>query len=173
MNKHIITVDEFKKLGRPTSKHIDDDDVMSFVGECEDINIVPAIGLDMYNELSGDGTLSDEAKILLEGGAWDDTFVSGESTKQMCHGLKKALAYFVYAKMSKVDGSILTRSGSVQHNDTYADRAEDKQRVAKYNDVMNIAEEYLNGCLLYLKHWRGDKIKPVRGSRVHIHAIGD
>ena len=70
MDKHLITVDEFKELGRPTSKHLDDDEVTSFISECEDMNIMPAIGLDMYEELSGGGELSEEAKILLNGGKW-------------------------------------------------------------------------------------------------------
>lgn len=172
MDKHLITVDEFKELGRPTSKHLDDDEVTSFISECEDMNIMPAIGLDMYEELSGGGELSEEAKILLNGGKWKEK-TKEESQSRMCGGLKKALAYFVYAKMSMSDGVILTRSGSMQHDDSYAQRSEDKNRVRRYNEVMNIAEEYLDGCLQYLKQWKGEKIKPVRGTRVHIHAIGD
>ena len=172
MDKHLITVDEFKELGRPTSKHLDDDEVTSFISECEDMNIMPAIGLDMYEELSGGGELSEEAKILLNGGKWKET-TNEESQSRMCGGLKKALAYFVYAKMSMSDGVILTRSGSMQHDDSYAQRSEDKNSVRRYNEVMNIAEEYLDGCLQYLKQWKGEKIKPVRGTRVHIHAIGD
>lgn len=173
MDNHLITVDEFKQLSRPTSKHLDEDEVTSFISECEDMNIMPAIGLDMYDELSGGGEMSDEAKILLNGGKWEDT-ANEKTQSRMCGGLKKALAYFVYAKMSMSDGSILTRSGSMQHNDSYAERAEDKNRVRRYNEVMNIAEEYLDGCLQYLKQWKGDKkIKPVRGTRVHIHAIGE
>ena len=172
MDKHLITVDEFKELGRPTSKHLDDDEVTSFISECEDMNIMPAIGLDMYEELSGGDELSEEAKILLNGGKWKET-TNEESQSRMCGGLKKALAYFVYAKMSMSDGVILTRSGSMQHDDSYAQRSEDKNRVRSYNEVMNIAEEYLDGCLQYLKQWKGEKIKPVRGTRVHIHAIGE
>ena len=172
MDKHLITVDEFKELGRPTSKHLDDDEVTSFISECEDMNIMPASALEMYEELSGGGELSEEAKILLNGGKWKET-TNEESQSRMCGGLKKALAYFVYAKMSMSDGVILTRSGSMQHDDSYAQRSEDKNRVRRYNEVMNIAEEYLDGCLQYLKQWKGEKIKPVRGTRVHIHAIGD
>ena len=172
MDKHLITVDEFKELGRPTSKHLDDDEVTSFISECEDMNIMPVIGLAMYEELTGGGELSEEAKILLNGGKWKET-TNEESQSRMCGGLKKALAYFVYAKMSMSDGVILTRSGSMQHDDSYAQRSEDKNRVRRYNEVMNIAEEYLDGCLQYLNQWKGEKIKPVRGTRVHIHAIGD
>ena len=50
-NKHILTVEEFKELARPTSKHVDEDEVMAFVRECEDIYIIPAVGLEKYQAL--------------------------------------------------------------------------------------------------------------------------
>ena len=136
------------------------------------MNIMPVIGLAMYEELTGGGELSEEAKILLNGGKWKET-TNEESQSRMCGGLKKALAYFVYAKTSMSDGVILTRSGSMPPDASSAPRSDDQNRVRRYNEVMNIAEEYLDGCLQYLNQWKGEKIKPVRGTRVHIHAIGD
>ena len=69
-NKHLITVEQFKELARPTSKHVDDDDVTSFIEECEDMYIIPAISLDKMDELLQDN-ITDSNKILLEGGTYD------------------------------------------------------------------------------------------------------
>ena len=167
-NKHILTVEEFKELARPTSKHVDEDEVMAFVRECEDIHIIPAVGLEKYQALLEE-SISEPDKILLEGGIYEK-----DGKKEKCAGLKTALAYFVYAKMAMADGSIMTRSGMVQHNDSYAERTDDKNRVRRYDDVMNVAEEYLNSALLYLRTLEGyEETKPVTGTRLKIHSIGD
>lgn len=167
-NKHILTVEEFKELARPTSKHVDEDEVMAFVRECEDIHIIPAVGLEKYQALLEE-SISEPDKILLEGGIYEK-----DGKKEKCAGLKTALAYFVYAKMAMADGSIMTRSGMVQHNDSYAERTDDKNRVRRYDNVMNVAEEYLNTALLYLTTLEGyEETKPVRGTRLKIHSIGD
>ena len=65
-NKHILTVEEFKELARPTSKHVDEDEVIAFVRECEDIHIIPAVGLEKYQALLEE-SISEPDKILLEG----------------------------------------------------------------------------------------------------------
>ena len=167
-NKHILTVEEFKELARPTSKHVDEDEVIAFVRECEDIHIIPAVGLEKYQALLEE-SISEPDKILLEGGIYEK-----DGKKEKCAGLKTALAYFVYAKMAMADGSIMTRSGMVQHNDSYAERTDDKNRVRRYDDVMNVAEEYLNSALLYLRTLEVyEETKPVRGTRLKIHSIGD
>ena len=173
-NKHILTVEQFKELVRPVSKHVDEAEVMAFVSEVEDMRIIPAVGLDTFEALLGD-EVDEEKQILLDGGVW--VYKGGhcqdeEGKRMRCVGLKKALAYFAYAKMIQTDGSIVTRTCVMRHNYEYAQHVEAKARKASYNDVMNIAEEYLSGCLLYWKSVKGEEVREVRGSRVHIHAIG-
>lgn len=174
VREHLLTVEEFRRLARPTSKHIDEDEVCSYIRECEDMTIIPAIGFDTYEKLLSDN-LSDDEKTLLNGGTWVQGIVgrcNGQNgLRRKCSGLKTALSYFVYAKMIQSDGSIVTRTGAMRHNDEYASHIEDKK--ARYNDVMNVAEEYLSGCLQYWKSVKSEDVHPVRGSRVHIHAIGD
>lgn len=168
-SRHIITIEEFKELARPTSKHVDEDEVMSFVRECEDMYIEPAIGLDKYRAMLTD-EISDEDKVLLEGGSYKDK----DKKDFTCHGLKKTLAYYVYAKMTMADGGVMTRSGVVQHNDSYAARQDDKNRVRRYDDAMNVAEAYLETCLAYLKTMKGyEEHSKLRGTRIRIHSIGD
>nr|DAF20596.1 MAG TPA: hypothetical protein [Caudoviricetes sp.] len=167
-SEHLITVEKFKELARPTSKHIDDGEVNTFIRECEDMYIIPAIGLERFNSLQKDG--QEQKNItLLDGGEFKDK----DGRLKKCSGLRLALSYFVYAKMVMSDGGLLTRTGLMQHNDSYASREDDKNRVRMYNDAMEIAENYLGSCLAYLKSIEGDKVSTVRGTRLRIHAIGD
>ena len=173
--KHILTAEDLKAYVRPISRHVEDEDVETFIRECEDTVIIPAIGLKRFKELCREeNRLGDENKILLCGGEYENR--KGEL--KQCVGLKAALSYFTYAKMMMSDGTILTRTGLMQHNDSYAERSDDKNRVRRYNDVMNVAEEYLSTCLAYLAslnkgNCENSEVGKVRGTRVRIHAIGD
>lgn len=167
-NEHLITVERFKELARPTSKHIDDGEVQTFIRECEDIYIIPAIGLARFKALQED-EIEPKNITLLDGGDYEDK----EGILKKCSGLRLALSYFVYGKMVMSDGGLLTRTGLMQHNDSYASREDDKNRVRMYNDAMNVAETYLGSCLAYLKSVEGEEIKPVRGTRIKIHSIGE
>lgn len=167
-SKHILSVERFKELARPTSKHIDEGDVMTFVRECEEIKIIPAIGLERFKEMIN-APEDSRNKILLEGGEYNDKC----GKLKRCVGLQTTVAYFVYAHMVMVDGGMLTRTGLMQHNDSYASRENDKNRVRLYDDAMNAAETYLSSCLAYIKAIEKENINPVRGTRIRFHAIGD
>lgn len=175
MKEHLITYEEYQQLSRPTSIHLDEEDVNCYIGECEDKHIVPAIGYDLYTELITqqlDLSLTDENKGLLEGGTYTLSLCgcNGNETKY-CYGLKKALSYFVYAKMILADGEQQARAGFVEHSDTYYHHKNDKKD--RYNDVMDTAEMYLNSCLNYIKSKINNNQSAVRTTRSHIHAIGD
>jgi hypothetical protein len=73
--EHLITIDEFKELARPTSIHVDESEVTAYIRESEDMNIIPAIGYDRYKRLLADdaSTLSDDDKTLLSGGEYTVT----------------------------------------------------------------------------------------------------
>ena len=176
MREHLISIDGFRALARPTSVHLDKSEVDKYIEECEDIYIIPAIGLETFNVLRGDVYEGEAEDVLLNGGEWraQECGCGGRGELRKCHGLRKALAYFVYARMIQNDGSVMTRSGFIQHNDEYGSRSDDKNRVRKYNEVMNVAETYLSTSLDYWRH-RNGTCRPgkERGTRVRIHAIGD
>lgn len=174
MKEHLISIDGFRALARPTSSHLDGDEVEKFIEECEDMYIIPAIGLETFKTLLGDIVKGMDEDIILNGGEWHGDGCGCGGELRRCHGIRKALSYFVYARMIQNDGGIVTRTGFVKHNDEYASRDDDKNRVRKYNEVMQIAETYLSTTLDYLHHLRGDCCgRKVRGTRMRIHAIGD
>lgn len=181
-NEHLITPQEFSTLARPVSIHLDNDEVVKFIDECEDVFIIPAIGYGNFKAALGKSAFDDTFDVtfnsttLIEGDEYEDTeecgCSDGKKVLKYCKGLKATLAYYVYAKMLRSDGSIISRAGYMRHNDEYANHVDDNQK--QYSDVMNIADKYMDGCLQYLKKHTVDKtIKPIKNSRARIIAIGD
>lgn len=179
----LITFEQFRELARPTSTHLDEGDVLSFVRECEDERIIPAIGWGNFKSSLGlrewDRTFDDSftPDLWLDGGEWSHEEIDEDGKKfeksYYCCGVRKALAYFVYAKMLRADGTIISRAGTMRHRDDYSDHIDEPQ-LRQYNDAMNMAERYLSECLFYLQvHKKSRQISPQRGSRAKIHAIGD
>ena len=175
---HLITAADFKVLARPTSCHLDDNEVMAYIAECEDTVIIPAIGFANFraatNSETFDYTFDDtfSESIWLDGGEFL-AGCSGCGRTEWCVGLRKTLAYYVYAKMLRADGAILARSGAMRHNDQYAQHVDPNRK--QYDDVMNTADQYLNGCLEYAKLHTTEcnAVKPFKGTRATIKAIGD
>lgn len=183
--KQLITVEQFRELARPTSVHLDEDEVKSYIRECEDANIIPAIGYDRFKAATEQGDWGDSVldgfspDVFLDGGEYKVTENSpcGNETKaktKYTSGIRKALAYFAYARLYRADGTIVSRAGGMRHRDDYSDHVQDSGGNKQYNDIMEMAESYLSSALEYLKAYtRKGEVKPQRGTRAHIHAIGD
>lgn len=182
VRKPLITVEQFRALARPTSVHLDEEEVTAYIRECEDEHIIPTIGWKNFKAATGvcvwDATFDDTfvPDLFLDGGEWQEVVSKKgeeETVLHYCNGIRKALAYFVYAKLLRADGTIISRSGSMRHRDDYSDHVDDS-KLKQYNDTMSLAEMYLAGALLYLRDKAKDKqVKPARGTRAHIHAIGE
>lgn len=181
--KPLLTVEQFKQLARPTSTHLDEDDVEKFIRECEDAFILPAIGWANFKASIGlcpwDNTFDDSfvPDLFLDGGEWDtkERDEDGNEFKKLryCNGVRKAVAYFTYAKLLRADGTIISRAGGMRHRDDYSDHVDDSS-LKQYNDIMGMAESYLSDALLYLKATtKTGEVKPHRSTRARIHAIGD
>ena len=184
---HVLTPTMFRALARPTSRHLDEDEVWAYITECEDRYLIPAVGYSNFKAAAGVAAWADtfdetfSSSILLGGGEWEGTpspesgvcGVASGDTLHFCPGLRKALAYYVYGTMLRADGTIITRQGAMRHRDDDADHVDDSKG-HQYNETFDMAERYLSECLAYLRfHQRKDYVKPLRGSRLHIHAIGD
>lgn len=180
--KTIVSFEEFRQLARPTSTHIDESEVMTYIRECEDERIIPVLGwrnfkaaANMVNTWGGtfDDTFS--PNIFLDGGEWSENIVDADGKKSMqqhyTNGVKKAISYFVYAKLLRADGTIISRSGAMRHRSDESDHVDDG-KLRQYNDTMSLAEMYLSECLLYLRKHMKQNIPSVRATRARVHAIG-
>lgn len=180
--KQLITVDQFRELARPTSAHLDEDEVNAYIRECEDTHIIPAIGWERFKAAIEQGEWGDSVStdfqpdVFLDGGEYTtkDNISTNTTTIRYTSGIRKALAYFVYARLFRADGVIISRTGTMRHRDDYSDHVQDVSSNKQYNDIMNMAEKYLSDALEYLKAFtQQGEVKPQRGTRAHIHAIGD
>ena len=182
--KQLITVDQFRELARPTSAHLDENEVNAYIRESEDTNIIPAIGWKRFKSATeqgewGDSVLPDfQPAVFLDGGEYtakEGDCIQGETKVQKyTSGIRKALAYFTYARLFRADGTIISRAGGMRHRDDYSDHVQDSSNNKQYNDIMDMAERYLSDALEYLKAFtpKGE-VKAQRGTRAHIHSIGD
>lgn len=175
--KHLISADEFLQLARPASKHLDEDEIKAYVREVEDKDIIPIIGVELYNTFINavtDSALTEEEKILFKGGAYVPTGSCDCAPYKICAGLKRAVAYLAYAKFIAANGGIVTRSGYMQHDDTYATRMDDKNRANQRRDVQNMAEYYLGQCVEYYNQISGNccAANAPRGGLVRVKSIG-
>lgn len=176
----LITPEQFRQLARPTSLHLDDDEVTAYIREAEDQHVIPSLGYDVYKYISSEdgekpGTLTDtfNKAILLDGGEYTETLCDGTDELRYCNGLRKSVAYYVWAKMLRADGTIVSRAGAMRHRDSYADHVDDS-KLSQYNDASNLADMYLSEALSYLKQNTVNKaVKPARNTRARIKAIGD
>ena len=113
---HLITVGQCLALARPTSVHLDEDEVQAYITECEDMHIIPAIGFANFqtavNSETFDKTFDDtfSASIWLDGGAFT-TDCECDGRTEWCAGLRKTLAYYVYAKCFVPTGRLLPVQG--------------------------------------------------------------
>lgn len=173
----LITLSQFRDLVRPSSIHLDEACVMSFVDEAVTAYVLPVIGYEIYKDACSDDPISGMADgfvkdVFVNGGEWMSTgcACAEDIGAQWCSGLRKAVAYLAYARMMRADGAVVSRAGLMHHRDEYADHvATDKQ----YQDVMTMGETYLGECAKYLKAFSLDtRINPVRQTRARIKAIG-
>ena len=182
IRKPLLTVEQFKALARPVSLHMDTQTVEQFIRECEDAFIIPAItyrqfkgAVECENNTPWDNTFDDSFStvLFLDGGEWKQDEGTEKEQLHWCSGIRKALAYFVYARLMRADGSIVTRAGAMRHRDDRADHTDDS-KLRQYNDTMAMAERYLAECVAYLKmHLRDNNIKKIHTTRAKITAIGD
>lgn len=183
--KQLLTVEQFRELARPTSVHLDENEVNAYIRECEDSNIIPAIGWERFKAATEQGEWGDTVlagfspDVFLDGGEYtikknSDCSQDEATVQKYTSGIRKALAYFAYARLFRADGTIVSRAGGMRHRDDYSDHAQDVTNNKQYNDIMDMAEKYLSDALEYLKAFttKGE-VKPQRGTRAHIHAIGE
>lgn len=177
MGRHLLTAETWPNYTRAVSVHLDADEVDKWIDECEQLFIIPAIGGELFMRLTSGEELTEQEVKLLEGGQYEQEKCGcGYVWTGIFKGLKWALGYFVLAKMMRNDGGMLSRGGYFRHDDEHASHLDDKNSVNRYNDAMNVAENYLNGALLYLQTMNGGKCQSgnrVRGTRLRIYSVGD
>lgn len=165
--KHLLKPHEVGELSRPCDA--DDTIVERAIEEAELLDLKPRLGDALFLQL----TTRIEYSVLLNGGEYDDN-----GGKHIFAGLKRALAYYVWARCVKTGVGHLTRFGYVEKHDEHSAAIEYKQRQVAYNDAFATADGYMKECLdymmakpdIYPNYTQGGKTK---ANRVVYKIIGD
>lgn len=125
------------------------DRLSMFIDEARRIDIQPVITADLLYEIDNDNTSPLTYATLVNGGTY--TVGSGASArKHTFAGLKKTLAYFVYARMIKANPVNVTAFGVVNKLDPNSQQANDRQIANMAGDAYKVATAYLDDCMAYI-----------------------
>lgn len=152
--EHLITIDELRQLGRPISKQIDDEKVLSYIYETERLNIKPVLGDRLFADLlkaakaeTEEGEADEKLLTLLNGGEYEDK----RCQYHVFSGLRMAISYYVYAQYV-MDGDFqLTRAGVMMKSGDYSQHVSSKERSDCYNNALQAAKGFLNEAMGYVK----------------------
>lgn len=136
----IIQPEEVGILARPISQHIDREQLLAYITEVEQLQIRSALGGVLFSNIKQS---PNAFAIILNGGIDEVGEVSG--------GIRKAMAYYVYARIIREGGTIATRFGAVEKNDEYATRLEQERKNTIHRECVNIADTYMAEVVRYAK----------------------
>ena len=136
----IIQPEEVGTLARPISQHIDREQLVAYITEVEQLQIRSSLGGVLYSNIKQSPSSFD---IILNGGIDEVGEVSG--------GIRKAMAYYVYARIIREGGTIATRFGAVEKTDEYATQIEQERKNTIYRQCNNIADVYMVEVVNYAK----------------------
>lgn len=135
----LISPEEVRKLARPTDA--DSDTVDRAIEEASQI-VKETIGGELFYRLS----TGVKYGLLMEGG----TYETRCGRIRMFAGLKKALAYFTYARIIKTGNVRSSRFGLVSKNGDYSSHAGQEEIAQAYRDAYSFGQRYLQECLVYI-----------------------
>ena len=164
----LTTVDQIKGI-RDIAANLKDMRLAPYIKECEDAYIMPALGADLYERLDNH-TETDE--ILLDGGYYDKP----DGSRAKCHGIRRAVAYFAYARVLRNNAVSVTAFGVVTKTSNYSQPTEAAQAQSAAAEAVKMGELYLHSCIEYLhrdddsKCGRGGKGGPSQ-SKLHVQIL--
>lgn len=158
----MITPEEVGLLARPISQHIDHAQLSAYITEAEQLIIRPAIGDYLFGNVKVN---TEYYGIILNGGK--DVYGN------VCGGLRKALAYYVYARFIKEGATIATRFGAVEKTDEYSARIEQDRKNEIYRECTAVADTYLQEVVAYAKTRGWMTANKVGRIRKTAYVIGD
>lgn len=157
MGNHIIDIEDLKMLGRPINKMVSEHKLYALITETEMLQIKPMIGdalyLTLVENVSNESPKDGRIKLLLNGGVYDQAEYTDCVCGGKCYfeGLKKAIAYFVYAQYIMTGEFESTRYGIAMKDGDYSHQISDKQRSNYYNNLIDIGKGYLKDCMAFCK----------------------
>lgn len=166
----IITISDISKLARPT--YGDNDQDRACLHEAEMLDMQRVLGPSLYADLKDECLEPDDT--LMEGG----TYTDGCGRKHVIAGVKRALAYYAYARIIRTGSQVQTRGGWVEKEGDYSELADARQREKSAQEMTDIADRYMNECLAYVYEsdkwpdYENEAKNKVNNSRYNLRVIG-
>lgn len=144
----IITVQDIRQY-REIAANTQQNRVEVFIKECEQLDIMPAIGADEYERLNTVPAteLTEQEKMLLAGGTWEDV----QGHKHVFKGLKAAECYLTFARFIRVHPAQVTPFGVVVKEGDDSQPATPQMIASVARDAEQIGKQYLADAVAY---WR-------------------
>ena len=139
--RHLSEPRDVDKYARPCD--MDDEIIARAIEEAELLDIKPKLGDELFMRL----LTHVQFAVLINGGEYTDEC----RNRRHFVGLRRALAYYVWARLVKTSVNHLTRFGFVQKRDEYSQATEYRERQTAYNDAFAIADGYMKECLAYIQ----------------------
>lgn len=138
--RHLIEPRDVDRYARPCD--MDEEIIARSIEEAELLDIKPKLGDELFLRLA-----TQPADELLDGGQYTDAC----GTVRHFAGLRRALAYYTWARLVKSSVNHLTRFGYVQKRDEYSQATEYRERQTACNDAFAVADGYMKECLAYIQ----------------------
>ncbi|MFA5419965.1 MAG: hypothetical protein WC341_16045 [Bacteroidales bacterium] len=146
------------------------DRLSMYVDEARRLDLQPSLTAELLDKIDTDNTSPLTYALLRSGG----TYVY-ESVTYTFAGLKKALSYFVYARLIKANPVNVTAFGVVNKSDPNSERTDYKMISNMANEAFNIGVAYLADCMDYIGRTFPTQTKSSlsAGKKFSISPIGD
>ena len=142
----ILQPNEVGLLSRPISKHIDNDKLAACIDEVERLEVKPMIGYTLIKELKYH---PENHVILLKGGEYET--LDGEVSD--IAGLKKAIAYYVYARLLTMVDHNVTRYGLVNKENDDSNRVSWAEKNKEIQNAIETANCYMKEIVEYMRNY--------------------
>lgn len=140
--QHLITEAEISTLARPC--YIDHEKAKQFIIEAEQQDVKAKMGDGLWAWINTNrGTA--EGILLLDGGEWTDR----RGNTHVMGGLKKALAYFTFARIVTGANIEMTRTGAVNRTSDHTMRSDWQERLQVSRECHAIGQNYLDEAMLW------------------------
>lgn len=192
----IIDINDIRAV-RQIAGNVDEERVNIYIREAELLDLEPVIGADLYEKLTNIGTIVlDDAQTQLQDEDGGDTYIEAEGDlpnnefkllnggyyKDECgvrhrfEGIKKALAYFSYARFVRNHSTQVTPFGIVNKLGDDSNPADARSIAAISADAHRIAEDYLAHAMKFWHCVERARANAAHGSnprKKRFVAIGD
>lgn len=138
----LTTIENIKELPG-MANNIRDSRILPYLQEVEDATVVPAIGAELYEKLNN-GEIDDN--VLLNGAY----YTNHKGKREVCYGLRKAVAYLAYAKLLMANKVNVTAFGVTEKTSQYSQSANADNVNYAANHAEKMGSYYLKSCLCYL-----------------------